>query len=84
MSSRLATGVALAVCTSACNPLVNLEGSFFPAWMLCLLLGIALTAAARYLFVLLGLEPHLGPPPLIYSSLALLLSVATWLVVYRS
>ena len=84
MSSRLASGVALIVCSAACNPLVNLEGSFFPAWMLCLVLGVALTAAVRSLFVLLGLESDLGPPPLIYTSLALLLSVVTWLVVYRS
>jgi YtcA family len=84
MTSRLASGVALVVSSAACNPLVNLEGSFFPAWMLCLVLGVALTAAARYLFVLVGLEPHLGPPPLIYTSLALLLSVLTWIVIYRS
>jgi len=84
MTSRLASGAALVLCGAACNPLVNIEGSFFPAWMLCLVLGIALTAAARSLFTLLRLEPDLGPPILIYPSLALLLSVLTWLVLYRS
>jgi hypothetical protein len=84
MISRLASGAALVLCGAACNPLLNIEGSFFPAWMLCLVLGVALTVAARSLFSLLRLEPDLGPPILIYPSLALLLSVLTWLVLYRS
>jgi YtcA family len=83
MRSRLASGAALVVCSAGCNPLVNVEGSFFPAWMLCLVAGVALSVAARSLFVLLRLEPHLGPPSLVYPSLALLMSVLTWLVLYR-
>jgi len=31
-----------------------------------------------------GLEPHLGPPALIYSSLALLISFAAWLAFFRT
>ena len=81
---RVATAAALVLCGAGCDPLLNVQGSFFPAWMLCIVLGIALTVAMRYLFVLLRLEPHLGPPALIYPSLALLLTVLTWLVLYRS
>ena len=84
MTARLASGVSLVFCAAACNPLVNVEGSFFPAWMLCLVAGVALSVAARGLFVLLHLEPHLGPPILIYPSLTLLVSVLTWLALYRS
>ena len=83
MTDRLASGVAVVLCAAGCNPLLNVEGSFFPAWMLCLVAGVALTVAARSLFLLLRLEPHLGPPVLIYPSLALLLSVLGWLVLYR-
>ena len=82
MRSRLPSGAALVVCSGGCNPLVNVEGSFFPAWMLCLVAGVALSVAARALFVLLRLEPHLGPPVLIYPSLTLLMSVLTWLALY--
>ena len=84
MTSRLVSGAALVFFGAACNPLLNVEGSFFPAWMLCLLVGVALAVAARSLFVRLRLDPYLGPPTLIYPSLALLLSVLTWLVLYRS
>jgi hypothetical protein len=82
--SVLATAAALLACSAGCDPILNIQGSFFPAWMLCIVLGIALTVAARYLFVLLRLEPHLGPLTLIYPSLALLLAVLTWLALYRS
>ena len=84
MTARLARGVPLVLCAAGCNPLVNVEGSFFPAWMFCLVAGVALSGAARGLFVLLRLEPHLGPPVLVYPSLTLLVSVLTWLALYRS
>jgi hypothetical protein len=63
---------------------VNVAGSFFPAWMVSMLVGVALTVAVRLVLVVAGLEPHLGPPTLIYTSLGLLLAVATWLVLYRA
>jgi hypothetical protein len=84
MTSRLAGGVAVMVCATACDPVVNVAGSFFPAWMVSMLVGVALTVAVRLVFVVAGLEPHLGPPILIYTSLGLLLAVATWLVLYRA
>jgi hypothetical protein len=80
---RLALAAVL-VLGGGCDPILNVEGSFFPAWMLCIVLGIALTGMARYLFILVRLEPHLGPLILIYPSLALLLTVLTWLALYRS
>jgi hypothetical protein len=80
----VATAASVVLCAAACDPIVNIEGSFFPAWMLCLIVGIALTVALRYVFVLLRLDPHLGPPLLIYPSLGLLLTMVTWLMLYRS
>jgi hypothetical protein len=69
---------------AGCDPIFDLEGAFFPAWMLCLLAGIALTAVIRPLLARAGLEPYLGPLALIYSSLALLLSFAAWLAFFRT
>ncbi|MEO8606027.1 MAG: YtcA family lipoprotein [bacterium] len=67
---------------SGCDPVIDLEGAFFPSWMLCLLAGVVGAALLRPLFARSGLEPHLGPLPLIYSCLALLLSFATWLLFF--
>jgi len=84
MTSRLAGGVAVLVCAAACDPVVNVAGSFFPAWMVSMLVGVLLTVAVRLVFVVARLEPHLGPPMLVYTSLGLILVVATWLVLYRA
>jgi YtcA family len=69
---------------AGCDPILNVEGSFFPAWMVAMAIGIALTVVVRYVFVITRLEPHLGPPLLIYTSLGLLLTLVTWLVLYRT
>jgi cytosine/uracil/thiamine/allantoin permease len=84
MTSRVAGGAALVLCAAACDPVLNVAGSFFPAWMVAMLVGVVLTVVARLLLAVAGLEPHLGPPVLIYVSLGLLLTVATWLVLYRA
>ena len=68
---------------SGCDPILNIGGTFFPGWMVAILIGSALTVAIRYIFVFTRLEPHVGPLALIYTSLGLLLSVISWLILYR-
>ena len=65
-------------------PSINVLGSFFPAWMLCIGLGVMAALVARQIFIKLGIEPHLKPRPLIYFSLWMLVAVATWLLFFRS
>jgi len=84
MTSRLVSAAALVLCAAGCDPLLNVAGSFFPAWMVATVLGVALTVAVRYVFAAARLEPHLGPTVLIYTSLGLLLTVVAWLVLYRA
>jgi len=69
---------------SACDPVVNVFGSYFPAWVVCMVAGIALTLLLRPLLVALRLESHLGPLVLIYPSLGLLLTMLTWLVFFHT
>jgi hypothetical protein len=75
--------LAFSAC-SACDPLVNVAGAFFPGWMLCILAGIASTVFVRYLFARARLEPWLGPLLLVYPSLSTLIALALWLALYRS
>ena len=81
--TRSASGAALVLCATGCDPVLNVAGSFFPAWMVSMLLGVGLTVAARYVLSAAGLEPHLGPTTLIYTSLGLFLTVVAWLLLYR-
>jgi hypothetical protein len=73
-----------ALVAAGCEPILDIEGSFFPAWMLCIAVGIVLAIAARRLLAALGLEPYLGPLVLVYPSLALLLTLAVWLVFFKA
>src|SRR5947207_1432055 len=42
MTSSAAGGAAFVVlCSAACDPVLNVAGSFFPAWMVAMLVGIA-------------------------------------------
>src|SRR5262245_13632812 len=75
---------ALVCVVAGCDPVVNIGGTFFPGWMVAILIGSALTVAIRYVFVFTGLERHVGPLALIYASLGVLLSVVSWLILYRS
>lgn len=63
---------------------MDVEGSFFPAWMLCIAGGIVLAILGQRLFAALGLEPYLGPLVLVYPSLALLLTLIIWLTLFKA
>jgi len=82
--TRPASGAALVLCAAGCDPVLNVAGSFFPAWMVSMLLGVGLTVAARYVLSAARLEPYLGPTTLVYTSLGLFLTVVAWLVLYRA
>jgi hypothetical protein len=62
-------------------PSFDLLGSSFPAWLLCLALGLALTATARWLVSRLHIVIAL--PVLTYPSLMALLAFALWLALFR-
>jgi hypothetical protein len=85
--ARRVRGVTVAILglgAAGCDPVVNIAGAFFPGWLAATVIGAGLTVAIRYLFLITRLEPHLGSRPLVYTSLAVLLVVVTWLVLYRS
>jgi hypothetical protein len=67
---------------ASCSPVFDVEGAFFPAWMLCMVVGVALAAVIRAVFARVGIEPHLGPLVIVYPALALLLTLAGWLVLF--
>jgi YtcA family len=66
------------------SPTVDLLGSYFPAWMVCILSGLALTFVAHWIVQISKLESYLGPAPLIYSSLMIIFTFATWILFYQN
>jgi hypothetical protein len=72
-----------ALSLTGCDPVINIAGADFPSWLLCLIAGAVMTAALRPLFLKLRLEPYMGPPTIVYLSLAVLLSCITYLVFFN-
>lgn len=81
---KLLAAVGLALSLMACDPVLNIFGSFFPAWVICLIAGVGLALPVRQLLARARLEPHLGPLLLVYPALALFLTMLTWLVFFRT
>jgi NhaP-type Na+/H+ or K+/H+ antiporter len=83
---RRIAGSALALaglCLTGCGraPSFDVLGSFFPAWLLCLALGLVLTAGARWL--LSRLHIVIALPVFTYPSLTALFSFGLWLALFR-
>jgi hypothetical protein len=63
---------------------VDILGSYFPAWMVCITSGLTLTLVSHWIVQVLRLKSYVGPAPLIYSSLMLIFTFATWIVFYQN
>jgi hypothetical protein len=72
------TPILLASCSRA--PSIEILGSYFPAWLICITLAVLLTFLARWL--LLRLQIPVVPPILVYPSLTALFTFVLWLVFY--
>ena len=68
----------------AYSPTVDVLGSYFPAWMECIILGLVGTLIVRLLLIGLGIHAHLRLKPLVISCLALFLTLAAWLVFFKN
>jgi hypothetical protein len=66
------------------SPTVDVLGSYFPAWMICILSGLTLALIAHWIVQVSNLKPYLGPAPLIYSSLTIIFTFATWILFYQN
>ena len=81
---KLTSCIAAVVFATGCSraPSLNILGSFFPAWILCGVIGILLASGARMLFVRANFEKELSPLILVYPSLAAFFTFATWLLFF--
>ncbi|MFZ3376616.1 MAG: YtcA family lipoprotein [Chthoniobacterales bacterium] len=66
------------------SPTVDILGSYFPAWMVCIVSGLTLTLVAHWIVQICHVKPYLGPAPLIYSCLMIIFTFATWILLYQN
>jgi hypothetical protein len=79
MAGSLLAGMLCTGCSRA--PSFDILGSFFPAWLLCLALGLLLTVAARWVLLRVGVA--LALLTLTYPSLAAMFTFGLWLGLFR-
>jgi hypothetical protein len=85
-SSRWAIASALAASAcllTSCDPIINIAGANFPAWLLCAIIGGVGTAILRALLLVGGLDPYLWWRPGFYTSAAALIGSAVWIVFFN-
>ncbi len=86
--NRTATAGAIfapALFAAGCSraPSFNILGSFFPAWIVCGIIGILLASLVRWWFVRIKLEDQLlWPLVLVYPCLTALFTFTLWLVFF--
>lgn len=80
IAGGLLLGLGLTGCSR--NPTLEISGSFFPAWMLSIFVGLLGTLVAKRIFLAAGIDPHLKPHLLVYGALMLTLTLLTWLIFY--
>jgi hypothetical protein len=82
---RAALGAAISSVLTGCAPAPSIDvlGSFFPIWMVCVSVAVVLAFLTRSLLVRGKLEAHVGPVALFYPSLVILFSCLLWLIFFR-
>ena len=74
--------VAIALPVAACSysPTTDLLGSYFPAWMLCAVIGIVASVIIRQILAVAGINEYVVAPLLTYAALALSATLLAWLL----
>jgi YtcA family len=78
--SALGSLALLSGCQRA--PTFSILGSFFPAWLFCIIAGILLAWGAHWLFARLQIDKHIQPAILVYPCLAAFCAFTFWLVIF--
>ena len=85
MRTRLAClGVVCLICAGCSRaPSIDILGTFFPAWMICLTVGVVLGGVVRFFVLKYQMEQELGPVGIFYPSVVILVSSLLWLMFFR-
>ena len=79
----------LMICVAGCggsgfhSPTIDVVGSYFPAWMICMLAGLALALVVRLLLAALSLDSWLRPAPIVYPCLMVVFTMLVWLAFFQ-
>lgn len=70
-------------CSSVGAPSFDLFGAFFPAWMLCALIGIVAAAGARAVLATPRLNETIPLQLAVCTSVGIIVALLSWMVLFR-
>lgn len=68
----------LALIKSCGDPLIDIAGAYFPAWLACMLLGIVGTWIAYFIFCWLKIPEVMKPPVLMIPAVFSVITLWSW------
>ena len=77
----LTLGLSCAGCNGA--PAIDVLGSFFPAWMVCIIAAVVLAFVVRYFLLKYRLETEVGHLAIFYPCVVVLSACSLWLLFFR-
>lgn len=82
--ARLLTSLAGLGAVAGCGraPSFNILGSFFPAWLICMVAGIVLAASVNWILTALKHEKLIAWGIVAYPCLAAFFALTLWLVFF--
>ena len=64
------------------SPSIDVLGSYFPAWIVCCVIGIVLALVTYFILVRLQLEPAIPMKTLVYPCAAAAYTFLAWIILY--
>jgi hypothetical protein len=80
----VSAGLLLTGCHSTHAPTVDVLGSYFPSWIICIVIGLVLSVISRQIFITFKIAEHLRPAPLIYLCLTACFTMIVWLIFFKN
>ena len=84
-TKTILAGLALSVACAGCSgaPAIDVIGSFFPAWMVCIIAAVVLAFVGRYFLLKCQLESEIGHLAIFYPCLVIFWACGLWLLFFR-
>lgn len=77
-----ASTLPLLLCGCSRSPSIDVLGSYFPAWIVCCVVGIVLAMATYFILVRTKLEPAIPVKVLVYPCAAAAYTFLIWIIFY--
>ncbi len=84
MRRVLLASLATSLACAGCDPIFEIDGAFFPAWLVCMVLAVGPLLVVRWALRKWSIEEHARPVALTYCSVYLASVLLLWLGIYRT